>query len=60
MRMFSEPSDPGFIAGESQNRPRCPGSALLPFLGGGFPTQIDYRKKGTHVLTSLLEDLEAL
>ena len=33
-------------------------SALLsPFLGEGSPTKIDYRKKGTLVLTSLLEDL---
>ena len=33
--------------------------ALLPFLfwGEGFPTKIDYRKKGTLILTSLLEDL---
>ena len=29
--------------------------ALLSFLG--FPTKIDYRKKGTHILTFLLEDL---
>ena len=35
-----------------------PSSALLPtFLGEGFPTKIDYRKKGTLILTSLLEDL---
>ena len=27
------------------------------FLGEGFPTRIDYRKKGTLILTSLLEDL---
>ena len=34
-------------------------SALFPNLfGGGFPTEIDYRKKGTLILTSLLEDLE--
>ena len=32
--------------------------ALLPtFLGEGSPTKIDYRKKGTLILTSLLEDL---
>ena len=33
---------------------RSPSSALLPFFGGGFPY---YRKKGTLILTSLLEDL---
>ena len=27
------------------------------FLGEGSPTKIDYRKKGTLALTSLLEDL---
>ena len=27
------------------------------FFGGGFPTKIDYRKVGTLILTSLLEDL---
>ena len=27
------------------------------FLGEGSPTKIDYRKKGTLILTSLLEDL---
>ena len=33
-------------------------SALLSlFLGEGSPTKIDYRKKGTRILTSLLEDL---
>ena len=31
---------------------------FYPFLGGGSPTQIDYRKKGTFIVTSLLEDLE--
>ena len=37
---------------------RSPSSALLPFFGGeGSPTKIDYRKKGTLTLTSLLEDL---
>ena len=36
---------------------RSPSSALLPFLGEGFPTTIDYRRKGTLILTSLLEDL---
>ena len=29
------------------------------FLGEGFFTKIDYGKKGTLILTSLLEDLEA-
>ena len=39
---------------------RSPSSALLsPFLGEGSPTKIDYRKRGTLILTSLLEDLEA-
>ena len=28
------------------------------FLGEGSPTKIDYRKKGTLILTSLLEDLD--
>ena len=38
---------------------RSPSSALShPFVGGGFPTKIDYRKKGTLFLTSLLVDLE--
>ena len=49
-----------------QHIPRCcvratilgPPVALLPFLGGGFLFQIDYRKPGTLILTSLLEDLE--
>ena len=37
---------------------RCPSSALLsPFLGEGSPTDVDYRKKGTLILTSRLEDL---
>ena len=31
--------------------------ALLPFLfGEGFAATVDYRKKGTLILTSLLED----
>ena len=30
---------------------------FYPFLGEGSPTEIDYRKKGTLILTSLLEDL---
>ena len=33
--------------------------ARCPFLGEGSPTKIDYRKKGTLILT-LLEDLEML
>ena len=37
---------------------RSPSSALLPFLGEGSPTKIDYRKKGTLILTSPLEDLD--
>ena len=36
---------------------RSPSSALLPFLGvEGSPTKTDYRKKGTLILTSPLED----
>ena len=31
---------------------------LTLFLGEGSPTQMDYRKKGTLILTSLLEDLD--
>ena len=34
-----------------------PRSALLRFLGGRFPTKIDYRKKGSFILSFLLEDL---
>ena len=30
---------------------------LYPCLGEGSPTKIDYRKKGTLILTSVLEDL---
>ena len=30
----------------------------MPFFGGGSPAKIDYRKKGTLILTSLLVDLE--
>ena len=30
---------------------------FYPFLGEGSPTKIDYRKKVTLILTSLLEDL---
>ena len=39
---------------------RPPSSSLLPFFGEGSPTKIDYRKKGTLILTSLLEDLDKL
>ena len=39
---------------------RSPSGALLPFFGGEFPTKIDYRKKGTLILTSPLEDLVVL
>ena len=38
---------------------RSASSALLPFLGEGSPTKIDYRKKGTLILTTLLEDLDS-
>ena len=31
---------------------------FYPFLGEGSPTKIDYRKKGTLILTFLLEDLD--
>ena len=30
---------------------------FYPFLGEGSPTKADYRKTGTLILTSLLEDL---
>ena len=33
---------------------------LTPFLGEGSPTKVDYRKLGTLILTSLLENLEEL
>ena len=36
---------------------RSPSIADLPFFGEGSPTKIEYRKKGTLILTSLLEDL---
>ena len=40
--------------------PRSPSSALLPFfLRNKSNTKIDYRKMGTLILTSLLEDLVA-
>ena len=37
-----------------------PSSALLPFGGGGFPYSNRLEKKGTLILTSLLEDLDTL
>ena len=40
---------------------RSPGSALSPlFWGEGSPAEINYRRKGTPILTSLLEDLVLL
>ena len=33
---------------------------FYPFSGEGSPTKIDYREKGTLILTSLLEDLGLL
>ena len=36
---------------------RCP---FTLFLGEGSPTKIEYRKRGTLILTSLLEDLDSL
>ena len=38
---------------------RSPSSALLPFFWEGSPTKDD-RKKGTLILTSLLEDLAVI
>ena len=37
---------------------RCP--LTVSFLAEGFPTKIDYRRKGTLILTYLLEDLANL
>ena len=37
---------------------RSPSSAFYSFFGEGSPTKIDYRKKASLILTSLLEDLE--
>ena len=34
--------------------PRSPVVPFYPFTGEGSPTKIDYRKKGTLILTSLL------
>ena len=40
---------------------RSPNSALAhPFLEEGSPTKIDYSKKGTLILASVLEDLADL
>ena len=39
---------------------RFPSSAPLPFLGGGFPYYDRLQKKGTLILTSLLQDLGLL
>ena len=33
---------------------------VSPFFGVGSPAKIDFRKRGTLILTSLLEDLEFL
>ena len=50
-----------FLKISFQKRPRFFSSAFLPFFGEGSPTKIDYRKKkGTLILSSLQEDLEAL
>ena len=47
------------LAGRGE-KPRSPSSALEPFFGWeGSPTKIDNREKGTLILTSPLEDLEA-
>ena len=45
-------------AGSCGTRKRL-GVLSHPFLGEGSPSKIDYRKKGTLILTSLLEDLES-
>ena len=43
---------------KKETRTRSPSSALLPFVGEGSPTKIDYKKIGYQlILTSLLEDL---
>ena len=54
-RYFGEFAGPG----GSLAWTRSPSSALShPFVGWeGSPTKIDYRKRGTLILTSLLEDL---
>ena len=38
-------------------QPPLPVVPFCPFWGEGSPTKIDYRKKGTLILTSLLQDL---
>ena len=40
-----------------QNALGPPVAPFCPFLGQGSPTKIDYTKKGTLILASLLEDL---
>ena len=35
----------------------APSALLPPFFGEGSPTKMDYKKTGTLILTSLLEDL---
>ena len=37
---------------------RSPLAPFCPYLAEGSPGKIDYRKKGTLILTSLMEDLE--
>ena len=48
----SDPSN--LVGGHILGPPVVP---FYPFLGEGSPAKIDYRKKGTLILTSLLEDL---
>ena len=55
------PAQPSWQAANGQltqaTRSRSPSSALLPVFWEGSPTKINYREKGTLILTSLLEDL---
>ena len=53
------PENGGFRLGFPLNQPPLgpPVVAFYPFLGEGSPTKLDYRKRGTLILTSLLEDL---
>ena len=61
----SHPSPPSRYERHAMAWPRGSGAQAPPvvfpfyrfFFGGGFPTKIDYRKKGTLISTSLLEDL---
>ena len=46
--------EPSVLVGFRLGPPLLP---FYPFVGEGSPTKIDYRKKGTLMLTSLLEDL---